>query len=226
MLIELLELLYPRICVACNEALLNTEPDLCLACQSTIPKISTQPENRKTLEQLFYGRIPFDFVVALYSFDKKGMVQRIIHHIKYNNAINLAYLLGIWLGEEMLSNQIHWSGDYVVPVPLHIKKLKQRGYNQSASFAKGLAQKLQIPLHTHLLHRTQHTRSQTGMNKIRRWENVKNAFQCSIDLSGKTIILADDVLTTGSTIEACSRALTNAGAQTVNVAVMASAFTH
>ncbi|MCX7768254.1 MAG: phosphoribosyltransferase family protein, partial [Flavobacteriales bacterium] len=215
-----------RLCVACGAALLREERDMCLSCHTLLPRFSLQKEERIALERLFYGRLPLGFVVAHYKFDKSGSVQKVIHAIKYHQCTHLAERVGRWLGLAMREAEQEWPADVVVPVPLHPKKLKSRGYNQSEYFGRGLAAEIQIPLEAHLVERVKHTRSQTGMNQRQRWENVKDAFRCTASVNGLRVLLVDDVLTTGSTVEACGRALVAAGADLISVAVMASAFGH
>lgn len=223
---DLASLLYPRLCRVCEGSLLDDEAFVCLTCLTLMPKFSTSESERKALERLFFGRLPFDFVTAFFAFDKKARVQKLIHGIKYHNVPEIAFWIGQMLGEEMCRSQASWPADVLVPVPLHPKRLRRRGYNQSAWFARGLSDKLKLPVREDLLVRTVNTRSQTGMNKTRRWENVRDAFACIGNVSGLRVVLTDDVLTTGATLEACGKALLKAGASTVNVAVMASAFGH
>lgn len=221
-----LDIIYPRLCVGCGAALICEEDDLCLSCQTLLPRYSLKKEDRIALERLFYGRLPLGFVTAYYKFDKKGKVQRVIHAIKYHQCTHLAERVGRWLGAAMKEAENEWPADVLVPVPLHPKKLKSRGYNQSEYFGRGLAAEIRIPMDSHLVERVKHTRSQTGMNQRRRWENVKDAFRCTASVKGLRVLLVDDVLTTGSTLEACGRALVAGGAELVSVAVMASAFGH
>lgn len=223
---DVVGLLFPRLCLVCEGPLLEREPFVCLTCLSLMPKFSSAAEERLAVERLFYGRIPFDFVMALFAFDKKARVQKLIHGIKYQGLPEVAYWVGQILGEDMHRASENWPADVLVPVPLHPRKQRRRGYNQSAWFARGLSEKLHIPVCEDLLIRVADTRSQTGMNKTRRWENVKEAFACTRKAEGLRVALADDVLTTGATVEACARTLVHAGASSVNVVVMASAFGH
>lgn len=223
---DLAGLLYPRLCRVCDGSLLDDEPFVCLTCLTLMPKFSASESERKALERLFFGRLPFDFVTAFFAFDKRARVQKLIHGIKYHNMPEIAFWIGQMLGEEMSRAQAYWPADVLVPVPLHPKRLRRRGYNQSAWFARGLSEKLKLSVREDMLVRTVNTRSQTGMNKTRRWENVRDAFACLGNVSGLRVVLTDDVLTTGATLEACGKALLKAGASTVNVAVMASAFGH
>jgi ComF family protein len=191
-----------------------------------MPKFSTSESDRQAVERLFYGRLPFDFVAALFAFDKKARVQKLIHGIKYHFLPEMAYWIGQVLGEEMRRVSLSWPADIIVPVPLHPKRQRRRGFNQSAWFARGLSEKLGLPVREDILVRVVNTKSQTGMNKTRRWENVREAFMCLTSVQGLRIILTDDVLTTGATLEACGKAVLKAGARSINIAVMASAFGH
>ncbi|MCX7650537.1 MAG: ComF family protein [Flavobacteriales bacterium] len=223
---DVLELVFPRLCVVCEGALLAEENHVCMTCLNLMPRFSAREKERKAVEKLFYARLPFEFIVAYFAFDKKARVQRLMHAIKYRENPELARWVGRLLGHQMLEEQNEWPVDWIVPVPLHPRKLRQRGYNQSAWFARGLAEVLHKPVREEAAQRVVNTRSQTGMNKTRRWENVKEAFSCPTSLEGLKILLVDDVLTTGATLEACGKALVKAGATAVSVAVMASAFGH
>lgn len=224
--LDVLSLLYPRLCRVCEGPLLDEEPFVCLSCLTLMPKFSASESERQAVERLFYGRLPFDFVTALFAFDKKGRVQKVIHGIKYHNLPEMAFWIGQILGEQMLMAHSYWPADVLVPVPLHPKRLRRRGYNQSTWFARGLSEKLGLPVREDLLVRTVNTRSQTGLNKTRRWENVREAFLCPASAQDLRIVLIDDVLTTGATLEACGKTLLKAGARSINIAVMASAFGH
>lgn len=205
MLHDFLALIYPRNCVACGNSLFKHEDQVCNYCYSHLPKTNFHKLEKNPIEDLFYGRVDLVFATSYYLFHKKGNVQKLLHAIKYKGNKQLATLLGNWFGKYLSEEEKLKSADYILPVPLHFKRLKQRGYNQSEEFARGLSEKLNIETNTTLLIRKEFTSTQTKKNKYERWENVEDVFEITdIDaLKNKHIILVDDVITTGATIEAC-----------------------
>ena len=219
-----LSLIYPRNCVACGNSLFKHEEQICNYCYMHLPKTNfhLQPEN--PVAALFYGRVPINIASSFYWFKKKGGVQKILHDIKYKHNKELAQLIGKFYGEDLKQHKVLHDVQCIIPVPLHPKKLKQRGYNQSEEFAKGLADELQISLNTHALTRKEFTTTQTKKSKYERWENVETAFEVNDfdTLKHQHIILVDDVITTGATIEACCQALQKI--EGVKISVLSIAF--
>jgi ComF family protein len=219
---DFMALVYPRNCLACTNSLFRHEEFICNHCYTNLPKSNfhLQPENE--LERIFHGRIQLQRAGSYYLFEKSGKVQQLLHHIKYKGNKALANELGKWYGASLKETEFA-KADVIVPVPLYPKKLKQRGFNQSEEFAKGLSEVLNIPLFSSHLIRTDFTSTQTRKKKFERWENVKDKFEL-LDperLSGKKIILVDDVITTGATIDACYQALSTAPGITVEVLSLA-----
>lgn len=161
------------------------------------------------VKNIFYGRVELQTASSCYLFQKKGSVQKILHAIKYKGNQELARLIGTWYAGDLCADPHVIRSACIIPVPLHSRKLKQRGYNQSEAFAKGLAEGLKIPLNTGILKRVEHTASQTRKSRFERWENVEDTFEVTEgpSLKYQHVILVDDVITTGATIEACCRAL-------------------
>lgn len=205
MLQDFIALLYPRNCVSCDNSLYKHEEQLCNYCIYHLPKTNFHLSIKNPVEALFYGRQNIAFASAYYLFEKSGGVQKILHAIKYKNNNALATTIGELYGSELKENELITSAHFIVPVPLHHKKLKLRGFNQSEEFAKGLSLSMEIPINISVLKRKEFTETQTKKNKYQRWENVEEAFEI-IDydvFKNKHIILVDDVITTGATIEAC-----------------------
>jgi len=206
---QFLHLFFPSICVSCGNKLLAQENAVCLKCLYKLPKTNNFKEPDNALEELMAGRIPFERIAAFYLFSKKGTLTPLIHHLKYRHRSDIGLLLGRMYGEELLGSDFLQPIDMLVPVPLHRKKLKKRGYNQAEIIAKGFSEATAIPLSTNNLIRSIHNPTQTKFDKTRRWDNVKDIFSVKHPeaFEKKHILLVDDVITTGSTLEACGVAL-------------------
>jgi ComF family protein len=209
MLQDFLSLIYPRNCVACGNSLFKHEEQVCNYCYVNLPKTNFHKQERNPVDALFYGRTPLLLASSFYLFTKKGSIQKVLHAIKYKHNKELAVLVGKWYAEDLKHDPIISKADYVIPVPLHYKKLKTRGYNQSEEFAKGLAEGLQTTLDTEVLKRKEFTETQTKKSKYERWENVEDVFELIAPetFKNKQVVLVDDVITTGATIEACCQLL-------------------
>lgn len=220
---DFMSLIYPRRCEACGNLLFKHEMYLCNFCLLNLPKSDFHKYPGNPLEHAFSGRVPFNFAMSLYVFEKSGKVQKLLHHIKYEGQKELAAFLGKYYAAELQRDLKNTFFDAVVPVPLHKKKLRQRGFNQSEWFAKGIAEALGAALDTTSLVRTAETATQTNKKKYQRWENVEGIFEVSDPsrLKGKHILLVDDVITTGATIEAACSALSGIGGLEISIAAIA-----
>ncbi len=201
-------LVYPRLCFACSNTLYEHEQYICSYCKANMPKTNYHKTQNNPLESIFYGRASIQFAYSFLMFSKLGSVQNILHNIKYKSHQDLAFYIGAWYAEYLKHLDQLKNIDYLIPVPLHKKKQIQRGFNQSEAFANGLASVLNIEVKTEELQRQQITATQTKKSRFDRWENVENAF-CLNNAAfflNKKIILIDDVITTGATIEACYKA--------------------
>jgi ComF family protein len=209
MLDDFLALIYPRNCVSCGNSLFKHEEQVCNYCYTNLPKTNFHKQQRNPVDTLFYGRTPLLLASSFYLFTKKGSVQKILHAIKYKYNKDLAVLVGKWYAEDLKTNDIISKAHFIIPVPLHSKKFKIRGYNQSEEFARGLAEGLQIPLNTSVLIRKEFTETQTKKSKYERWENVEEVFELIAPekFKNKHVVIVDDVITTGATIEACCQLL-------------------
>ncbi len=206
---EWLSLFYPRCCVVCDNKLLLSEKSVCLACIYKLPRTNDFRYPGNQAETLLAGRFPFERVATFCVFSKQGILQPMIHQLKYNQKREIGVLLGKLYGQDLVGSDFVRGVDFIVPVPLHPKKLRSRGYNQSEMFACGLSQSLGIPVSTDNLIRVVNNPTQTKRTRMQRWENVKDIFSVlNADLyAEKHILLVDDVITTGSTLEACAHAL-------------------
>lgn len=205
------ELFYPRLCLGCGEKLFRDEQFVCLHCRASLPLIREHEVADNFVEQHLYGRPYIESATSLLLYQKESVVQRMIHEIKYHGAKELALSLGRMLGREIREGRFS-SVDAIIPVPLHPKRLKWRGYNQSEWFAKGLSEEMNIPIQTDWVERVVETMTQTKKNAEERWDNMQGVFALKKDvqlqdLQGKHLLIVDDVITTGATIMACAAAL-------------------
>jgi len=219
-----IDLLFPRLCQACSCHLLRHEQLICQRCQYRLPRTAFHDMAGNPVERLFYGRYQPAAVTSFLYFTKAGIVQQALHNLKYNGAKEVGLYLGTRFGEELKASERFATIDAVVPVPLHWKKQRLRGYNQSDLIAQGIAQGLGTSLRRDLLRRGLDTTTQTKKGRLERWENVAEAFLPSDQrLPGRKLLLVDDVLTTGATLEACARALEKVCGQPVYMATLACA---
>ncbi|GAB3825137.1 ComF family protein [Pontibacter rugosus] len=225
---DLLNLLFPQSCYACNGALARGEEFICTDCSVKLPYTNFHEQasaDQNPLQRRFWGRVQVQYAFSYLHFMPKGRVQRLLHRLKYKGAEELGEYLGQRYGSLLSDHQYNQQFDVIVPVPLHKSKLRRRGYNQAACFAKGLSQTLKIGYHEYTLSRSVDTATQTRKSRFDRWQNVEQVFQVAKpeQVKGKHVLLVDDVMTTGATLEACARALLAAGATEVSIATIAAA---
>lgn len=220
---DLLHLFYPQLCGACKKTLFKHETELCSICLKTLPYTRFSPNHKASLERIFWGRIPMQFVYSLLYFDKRSRVQNILHALKYKGRAALGVRLGELMKEDLTQFNALYPIDEIIAVPLHKRRLEERGYNQAETIARGIAKVLEIPLNTCRLERSRYTQTQTKFTREKRADNLKNVFVVNApqELKGKHILLIDDVLTTGATLEACSSALLMETDLKISVAVVA-----
>ena len=220
---DFLSLLYPEICPICGNALLMGEKILCTVCFFKLPKTNYHLEVHNPVQELFSGRVNVMHAATFLKFSKGGMVQKLIHEFKYKNKKKIGFFLGEAYANELLNTNWIGSVDYLIPIPLHPLKLKKRGFNQSEEFANGISNVLNIPVRCDLLSRIKFSETQTKKSKYKRWENVKDIFEApnSAALTNKHILLVDDVITTGATIEAASQHLLQIENVSLSIAALA-----
>jgi ComF family protein len=209
MLKYLINLIYPENCLACGDNLLENEKTICTTCLINLPKTFDYNDDNNALSTLFAGRIALEHCSAFLFFSKKGIVQHLIHQLKYNHKPEVGIFMGKLHG--YLLSKAKWAAniDRILPVPLHPDRQKTRGYNQSGMIAQGLSSVLGIEIDDFSLYRNIYTETQTRKDREHRNENVKNVFSIREpkSLEGKHILLVDDVITTGATINGCCQSL-------------------
>ena len=200
---SLLNLVFPKLCVCCGDSLMEGEENFCLTCLYSLPRLAKQDYTDNRIMDLFLGRVKLEKAFSWCMFEKQTSVQNILHHIKYKDKDYLARQMGEIMAREM--PDFFADIDAIVPVPLHKKKQKIRGYNQSQEIAKGVQSVVGLPIFSELLTRTRFSETQTHKNKDQRWQNVQGLFTLEPNegFEGKHLLLIDDVLTTGSTAIAC-----------------------
>ncbi|HET8753236.1 MAG TPA: phosphoribosyltransferase family protein, partial [Salinimicrobium sp.] len=206
---DLLNLFYPKICYSCEAILLKNENIICTRCLHELPVTNYHLENENPTKKVFYGRVNVENATSLLLFEKKGNVQQLIHNLKYRGNEEIGTFLGIWLGNELKLLEEYKKVTAVVPVPLHKSKLKKRGYNQVEKFGQEIAKALNVPYLDSVLVKKSATQTQTLKKRIARWGSMDETFMIEQPelLQNSHVLLVDDLVTTGATLEACSAKL-------------------
>lgn len=224
MLKDLINLFFPLVCNHCKALLSDNEHFLCTDCRHQLPVTNFHFNNDNSFEKVLYGRIKIENGTALLRFEKQGMVQHLIHQLKYGINEMVGQFFGEWLGAELSSLKNYNNIAVVIPVPLHPKKLKKRGYNQVEKFGKTLAKALNAKYEDTVLVKVNASlASQATKKRLERWEYNNELFDTiNIEkLNNKHILLVDDIITTGNTLEACCLQLQKAANIKISIACMA-----
>ncbi len=212
-LTDLLNLFYPRICICCEEHLLDQEQLICLTCRFDLPFADNGDFMTNLTTKIFKGRVPIEKGASFLLYHQTGKTKKIIQHLKYRGKQEIGSFIGIWFGGLLLNSGMFTGIDYIIPVPLHRKKLKKRGYNQLTRFGKELSKVLSISYEEEILHRKSFTKTQTQKKRLDRFKNTESRFvvEQPDKVNGKHVLLIDDVVTTGATLEACCKELLKCG---------------
>jgi ComF family protein len=221
--LNLADLFYPRLCLACQEKLVSAETSICIRCDYKLTPTNYHRINPNPVLERFWGRVELEHATAAYSFNKGGLLQHLIHQLKYENKPQIGLELGKMYGSLLKEVAPYNTVDYIIPVPLHPKKKHLRGYNQAAMIAKGLALSMEKQWSSDYLIRTDDTETQTKKSRLDRFSNVEHAFGIhkKAALEGKHLLLVDDVITTGATLEACAQTLLEVDKVKISLAAIA-----
>lgn len=222
---DFFNLIFPVTCAACGNVLINKERIICLSCNYNLPRTNFHLEPDNPVAVIFWGRVRIEHATAFYFFNKASKFRHLIHELKYKGRKDIGIELGRIFGYEMIKSPGFRLIDLVLPVPLHKKKLRKRGFNQSECIARGISEAMNKPLDTSSVIRIVYSATQTRKTRYDRWLNVEGIFKVTdpTALSGKHILLVDDVVTTGATLEACATEILKAEGTKVSLAALAMA---
>lgn len=222
---DFLSLFFPKICFSCGKSLYKNEQCICTQCVYHLPKADYHLDHDNPVTRLFWGRVEVQSAASYLLFAKGGKVQNLIHQFKYEGKKEIGITLGKLYGKNLSESEQFKNIDVIVPVPLHYKKEKKRGYNQAEIFGRGLSATLAKPISNQSLERVSLSDTQTKRSRFSRWQNVEQVFQVKTpgQLEGKHVLLVDDVVTTGSTLEACAGKIL--GLQGTKVSIASIAYT-
>jgi ComF family protein len=219
------DLLFPRLCAACFETLQVYENHICIKCHLTLPQISGHDSEQIKLDKKFWGKICVKNTYSFLHFTKNGPVQNILHNLKYKNKPELAEFMGAWFGNQLLTKHFNEEIDLILAVPLHPIKLKRRGYNQADHIANGLSVILNVPFEKEVIIRNRFTETQTNKSRHNRFANMDGVFEIINEekIRGKRVVLVDDVLTTGATLEVAGNEILKGGCSELSILTIAAA---
>lgn len=220
---DLADLFYPRTCAVCRRVLLRDEPHLCTHCLQSIPRTDYHRTPFNPMEQLFAGKFAAERCSAFFFFRHDSDFRRLIHHIKYHGNKECGAYLGQLFAEELAGDGFFDTIDYIVPIPLHKRKLRRRGFNQSEWIAAGISAYTRIPVRTDLLEHRRENESQTRKGIYTRWLNTRDVFHAphTPGIEGCHLLIIDDVVTTGATISACAESLQKSNRVKISVLTLA-----
>lgn len=220
---DLLNLIFPNLCLICGEQLIKSENQLCMSCLNNIPRTDYHQIADNPFEQRFWGKVPIYRGTSFFYFTKGSHFQTLIHELKYRGNKEIGQVMGKYAAVDLLESPEFKEADIIIPIPLHPKKMVKRGYNQSEWIGMGLSEVFEIPQNTNVLIRTKENTTQTKKSVFERFENTSGIFELTDKetLANKHVLLIDDVLTTGSTLEAAIRTLMEAEGVRISVFTLA-----
>ena len=222
---SLLQIVFPHVCDGCGSDLLNIESQLCLHCLAALPETNFEKHAANPVEKMFWGRLSIVSATALLYFTKESLVQKLMHQFKYKSNKDLGLQLGRLMGIALKDSNRFDTIDALVPLPLFPSKEKRRGYNQATVLCEGIAEIFPRPILKNSITRPQHTETQTKKGRIDRWKNIEGKFELvdTASIQHKHLLLVDDVVTTGATLEACGSELLKTGNVSLSIATLCQA---
>ena len=222
---DTIHLFYPHVCLGCGSDLLQEDNLICLRCITELPHTNYAQHASNPIEQIFWGRVPLAAAHSEFYFAKESIVQTLIHQLKYNGNQEVGIYLGALMAKSLLNSNRFKNIDYLVPVPLYPDKERKRGYNQAAVICKGMSGVLNVPVLIGNVNRKRLTETQTKKHRTERWENVADSFTIKDKeiMIGKSVLLVDDVITTGATLEACCQSMLEVDQVKLSLATLSSA---
>jgi ComF family protein len=224
-LLNVLHLFFPKICITCNTQLIISEKLICTQCRHDLPIICYKNLKNNKIKNAFHGRIPIEKAISFLFYRKEGKTKKLIHSLKYKGNQEVGNFIGDWFGNILSTSNEFNDIDYIVPVPLHKKKLKLRGYNQLTTFGLKLSEHLETTYKPGILIRTSASKTQTFKQRFERFSNNETKFNVTNSslFENKHILLIDDVITTGATLEECSKELLKT--QNIKISIVTMAYT-
>lgn len=222
---ELVYLLFPPVCMGCNNLLNEQEQCVCIKCEHDLARLNFTPNQDNVVDEVFWGRVKVEKATAFFHFIKEGISQNLLHALKYKSRPDVGVFLGRTFANYLKKQNFFPDADIIVPVPLHSSRFRERGYNQSEKIVKGMNKALSLTVNTDNLYRTRANVTQTKKSKSERQDNVDGLFDVhdKSAFENKHILLVDDVITTGATLEACVLALQQCSNVRVSIACLAQA---
>jgi ComF family protein len=220
---SLTNLFFPKLCSGCGNDLFGDEEILCISCIDKLPVTNFHLHANNPVEKIFWGRLPLVMAASYLYFTKDSLLQHLLHSFKYNGNKDIGFYFGRCMGKAFLQSNRFNQIDGLIPLPLHPRKEKKRGYNQATVLCNGIADIMQIPVFTNAIVRPTATETQTHKNRIRRWQNIEGKFLMN-DMNiilNKHVVLIDDVVTTGATLESCGQELLKAHGVRLSIATLA-----
>ena len=219
---SLLQLVFPHICAGCGSDLLNEESQLCIRCLTALPETNFNLHANNPMEKIFWGRLPLASATAQFYFTKESLIQHLMHQLKYKGNKELGLQLGRLMGSGFKETNRFNGIDALIPLPLYPKKEKRRGFNQATILCDGISEILNIPVFKNTIIRTQHTDTQTKKGRMERWQNIEGKFELlnPASIENRHVLLVDDVVTTGATLEACGSKLLQADNTRLSIATL------
>lgn len=218
----LLDLIYPNLCLGCNKPLFEGEIVICTMCRLDLPRVDCRLVNDNVVEKIFRGRFQTNGCFSLLSFEKHNTVAKLIHQLKYKNRQDVGIFLGGWLGYELSKHDVFKTVNSCIPMPISNSRRRTRGYNQAEILAKSVGEIIQKPIDTESVIRKSGKSTQTKKTHFARWENVASDFavQKPINIANKHILIIDDVVTTGASLEALASELTKVEGVQISIATV------